>query len=307
MALKIIFMGSDRFAVPAFEALNGSEHGLQVCVTQPDRPQGRGRHLASCPVKQCAEESGVSVLTPEKIGDAVDALAAFGADLAVVAAYGQYLPKRILALPRLGFINIHPSLLPEYRGAAPMQWAVADGKTETGVTIQQVVSKMDAGPVLLQERFVIAPEDTFSTIEPRLAAIGARLMLKAIAQLESATAQPHEQDESKVTWARKLEKQDGLLDWSQAASVLHNRVRGFQPWPGTFCVTPHGRLKVFKTGVEADVGEPGTLLDLTGDGPLVACADGALRLLEVQPEGKRAMPGGDYLRGCRLAIGTVLG
>lgn len=300
-------MGSDRFAVPAFEALHGSEHELAICVTQPDRPQGRGRHLAACPVKARAEELEVPVLTPEKIGDALATLSALRADLAVVSAYGQYLPKAILAMPRLGFINIHPSLLPEYRGAAPMQWAIAEGRIETGVTIQQVVSKMDAGPILLQERFAIAPDDTLSTIEPPLAELGAKLMLTAIAQLEAGTAQPRAQDESKVTWARKLAKEDGALDWNQRAEDLHNRVRAFQPWPGAFCITPHGRLKVFKTIVEERSGKPGSLIDLSGVGPLVACATGALRLLEVQPEGKRSMSGMDYLRGCRLSVGAVLG
>lgn len=306
MPLKTLFMGSDAFAVPAVEALHGSPHALLACVTQPDRPQGRGRQIRPCPVRVRALELGIPTLTPERIGDATDALAALGADLIVVAAYGQYLPKRILALPRLGFINIHPSLLPAYRGAAPMQWAVADGKTETGVTIQQVVSKMDAGPIVLQERHPILPEDTLSTIEPPLAALGAALMLKAIAQLEQGTAQPREQDESAVTWARKLEKADGQLDWTQPSQVLHNRVRGFQPWPGTFCYTPLGRLGVLRTAIEKQRGAPGTLLSLSGDGPLIACGEDSLRLLEVQPEGKRPMAGADYLRGCRLAIGTVL-
>lgn len=300
-------MGSDRFAVPAFEGLHGSEHELCVCVTQPNRPQGRGRQIRACPVKQRAEELGVPVLTPEKIGDITENLAALDADLAVVAAYGQYLPKSILALPRLGFINIHPSLLPEYRGAAPMQWAIADGKTETGVTIQQVVSKMDAGPILLQKRFPILSEDNLSIIEPQLATMGTELMLRAIAQLERGTAQPREQDESKATWARKLEKSDGALDWTQPASVLHNRTRAFQPWPGSFCATPIGRLGVSKTRVESGSGQPGTLLELRGDGPVVACGEGALRLLEVQPEGKRLMSGSDYLRGCRLSVGAIMG
>ena len=285
-------------------ALLDTEHRLAACVTQPDRPQGRGRQLAPCPVKAFAVEAGVPVLTPEKIGDARPELAALAPDLIVVAAYGQYIPRAIIALPRLGCINIHPSLLPKYRGAAPMQWAVANGDTETGVTIQEVGARMDAGPILLQARHPIAPEDDLNTLEPQLARLGADLMLEAIRQLDTGTATRRVQDEALVTMARKLEKADARLDWSQPASVLHNRVRGFQPWPGAFCSVQGKRLGVAKTRVEQAHGEPGALLDAGGDGPLVACGEHALRLLAVQPEGKRTMPGPDFLRGTRLEPGT---
>lgn len=307
MALKIIFMGSDGFAVPAVEALHSSSHGLLACVTQPDRPQGRGRHIQACPVKQRAEALGVPVLTPEKIGDAFDALATLRPELIVVAAYGQYIPHRIIELPRLGSINIHPSLLPKYRGAAPIQWAIAAGETETGVTILEVSPRMDAGAIFLQRMHPIDPADTALSLEPQLAALGAELMLDVVDLLERGVALRCPQDETAVTWARKLEKKDAQLDWKRTACELHNRVRGFQPWPGAFCLTCGGRLGIFRTAVETRNAEPGTLLELSGPGPLVACASGALRLLEVQPEGKRAMSGADYLRGCRLELGSVLG
>ncbi len=304
MPLKIIFLGSDAFAVPAVDTLHASPHELVLCVTQPDRPQGRGRQILPCPVRRRAIELAIPTITPEKIGDAVAELAALQPDLAVVTAYGQYLPKSILAIPRLGFINIHPSLLPEYRGAAPMQWAIADGKIETGVTIQQVVSKMDAGPILAQRTVPLDPDETLLTIEPRLAALGAEMLLAVVDQLERGTAEPRVQDESRVTWARKLQKEDARMDWTLAARTLHNRVRGFQPWPGTFCMVGENRLRVLRTRVEGGSAAPGTMVAAGGEGPVVACGEGALCLLEVQPEGKRAMSGADYLRGGRLEKGV---
>ncbi|MCO5044180.1 MAG: methionyl-tRNA formyltransferase [Kiritimatiellae bacterium] len=306
MPLKIIFLGSDSFAVPALSALHTSPHEVSLCVTQPDRPQGRGRHIQPCPVRRCALELGIPTLAPEKIGDAVDALAAIRPDLAVVTAYGQYLPKAILAVPRFGFINIHPSLLPAYRGAAPMQWAIADGQDETGVTIQQVVSRMDAGPILAQQTAPLLASETLVEVEPRLAAIGAAMLLDVIAQIEQGTAQPREQDESAVTWARKLQKEDARMDWTMPARTLHNRVRGFQPWPGTFAMLGEGRLRILRTQVEEGSGLPGAFLERTGLGPLIACGEGALRLIEVQPEGKRAMTGADFLRGSHLPDDTRL-
>lgn len=303
MSLRILFMGSDAFAVPAVRALHASSHRLMACVTQPDRPQGRGRGLRACPVNATAAALGVPTLTPERIADAADQIAALAPDLTVVAAYGQYIPRSIISCPRLGTINIHPSLLPRYRGAAPIQWAVANGDTETGVTILDVIPRMDAGPILLQERHPIYDEDTTLTLEPRLAELGATLVLQAIEQLESGVAVRRPQDEAAVTWARKLVKTDGALDWSQPARALHNRVRGFQPWPGTYGIVWGRRLNILATRMETAHGAPGTILDLGRDGPLIACGADALRLLIVQPEGRRAMPGADYARGARLSIG----
>lgn len=305
-AMRILFIGSDSFAVPAVEALAKSEHALLACVTQPDRPQGRGRQLKPCPVNAYAESAGIPTLTPEKIGDACEELAARAPDLIVVAAYGQYIPRRILALPKKGCINIHPSLIPKYRGAAPIQWAVANGETETGVTILEVVPQMDAGPILLQERHAIRPEDTTLTLEPRLAAAGAALMIEAIRQIGAGSVARVAQDESAVTWARKLEKNDGLLDWSQPARTLHNRVRGFQPWPGTYAIVNGKRLGISATRAESAHGAPGTILEIDRDGLLIACGVDALRLLTVQPEGKRAMSAADYARGARLTVGAPL-
>ena len=306
MSLRVLFMGSDAYAVPALAALRNSPHTCVACLTQPDRPQGRGRRLASCPVKTFAVEAGIPVLTPEKIGDAFSELSALAPEVIVVAAYGQYIPRRIIELPRLGSINIHPSLLPAYRGAAPIQWAVAHGDAETGVTILEVSPRMDAGPILMQERHPIRADDTTESLEPRLAELGARMALRVMDQLAAGTALRIQQDESRVTWARKLEKHDGRLDWGQPALTLHNRVRGFQPWPGAYCTVDGRRLGVRRTMVEQGHGAPGTVLSTDGEGLVVACAKDALRLLAVQPEGKRAMSGADYLRGARVRLGEIL-
>lgn len=307
--MRIVFMGSAEFACPAVEALRLSGHDLVACVTQPDRPKGRHLKLSPCPVKALAEARGIPVQTPERIADAA-ALAdveALHPDSIVVAAYGQYLPSRLLAMPKIACINIHPSLLPKYRGAAPIQWAVASGDTMTGVTILHVSKQMDAGDLILQEPYPIGDEDTAGSLEPKLAEFGAELMLRAIGQLEQGTAARVPQDEAHVTWARKLEKADGVMDWRKPAEVLRHQVRGFQPWPGSFTLVQGKRLKVLLARVEKGTGEPGRVLEVRGEGPLVACGEGVLRLLEVQPEGKPAIPGHAYVNGCPLAEGIVLG
>ena len=306
--MRILFMGSAQFACPAVAALRASRHELLACVTQPDRPKGRHLKLTACPVKAWAVAQGVPVQTPERIADpeALAAVEELGADIIVVAAYGQYLPRRLLAMPKVACLNIHPSLLPKYRGAAPIQWAVASGDKVTGVTILHVSPKMDAGDIIMQERFDIAGEETAGTLEPKLAEFGATLLLRAIDQLESGQAARVPQDEHAVTWARKLEKEDGRLDWIQPATVLRHQIRGFSPWPGTFTTVDGKRVKVHAAQVESGAGRPGEILELEGDGPLVACGEGALRLLEVQPEGRPTMPGRAYAVGASLVRGTIL-
>lgn len=306
--MRIIFMGSAAFAGPAVEAVLGSRHQLVACVTQPDRPKGRHLKLTPCPVKALAEARGIPVQTPERIADpvALAAVEALASDVIVVAAYGQYLPSRLLAMPKVACVNIHPSLLPKYRGAAPIQWAVAGGDAVTGVTILHVSKKMDSGDIILQEPFAIAEGETAGSLEPKLAEFGAALMLRALDQLESGTAARVPQEESAVTWARKLEKEDGRVDWRKSAVVLHNQVRGFYPWPGSFIEVSHKRLKILATRVEPLAGEPGVVLALDGDGPVVACGSGAVRLLEVQPEGRPAMPGRAFLNGAGWMVGQVI-
>jgi methionyl-tRNA formyltransferase len=238
------------------------------------------------------------VLSPEKIKDSLSELIALTADLFVVFAYGQYIPQSVLGLPVQGAINLHPSLLPRYRGSSPIQRAVANGDTMTGVTILYVSEKMDAGDIILQREVPIHSEDTSVTLEPILAQEGARLLMEAVEQIRRGTVQRHPQNEADATEVEKLTKEEGRLDWTLPAAVLRNRIRGFVPWPGCFCEFPDGRrLKVLRAAVEDRTGTSGEVLESTGSGLLVAAGEGALRLLEVQPAGKNAMDGAAYLRG----------
>lgn len=301
--MRVVFMGSDELALPALHRLLATEWcEVPLVVTQPDRPQGRKRRLAPCPVKQDAMERGVPVWTPEKVGSptSVEKLRRERPDLFAVAAYGQFIPSQVLDLAPHGGINIHPSLLPRYRGASPIQWAVANGDAETGVTILYVSREMDAGDILLQERCPIDPEETAADLKPRLAERGADRLIEAILQLRNGTARPEPQDPAQVVTVSKLKKEEGRLDWRLPAEALRNRIRGFQPWPGCFCEWPpggEGRLNVLKARVEADDGVPGQVLALEGDGPLIATGRAALRLLEVQPAGKKPMSGQSFLLG----------
>lgn len=306
--MRMIFFGSASIGFPSLERLLASQQDEVVAVvTQPDRPAGRKQQVTPCPVKTFAQERGLPVFSPEKVKDSLPNLAALKADLFVVVAYGQYIPPSVLALPRHGAINLHPSLLPKYRGSSPIQWAVANGDTQTGVTILYVSEKMDAGDVILQRKLPIGPDDTSATLEPVLAAAGAELLMEAVEQIRNGTAQPFPQDDTAATEVRKLTKEDGHLDWSLPAETLRNRIRGFTPWPGCFCEMPDGRrLKIVRAAVEDRAGAPGEILDAGEGGPLVAAGEGALRLLEVQPAGKGSMDGASYLRGYPLMPGLRL-
>jgi methionyl-tRNA formyltransferase len=311
--MRTVFFGSAPIGFPLLKALlSSAQDEVAAVVTQPDRPSGRRLHLTPCPVKAVAVERGLTVLSPDKIGsvDSLQQLAALRADLFVVAAYGQYIPKPVRILPPAGIINLHPSLLPKYRGAAPIQRAVANGDTVTGATIMYVTEKMDAGDIIVQRELPIGPDDTALTMEPKLAELGADLLMQAIEQIRSGTVQARPQDGSMATEAPRLTKAEGRVDWTLPAETLRNRIRGFQPWPGCFCEAdaPSGsqRLMILRAAVEPGCGSPGEILDAAGSGPLVATGEGALRLLEVQPAGKRAMDGAAYLRGHPLQPGTCL-
>jgi len=245
----------------------------------------------------------VPVLMPERVGAApvLAELEALRPDLIVVAAYGQLLPSRLLALPPKGAINIHPSLLPRYRGAAPIQWAIARGERETGVTLFYLSEKMDAGDIIIAQSVPIADDDTALTLTPRLAAIGAQMLLRVLPWIEAGTAPRTPQDESQATYAPKLKKSDGQIAWTLAAADLRNRIRGFQPWPGVYFRWPRRGLtiRVSQADVEPGEGEPGEILSISGAGPLVACGRGALRLLALQPEGRRRMDGRSFCAGYR--------
>ena len=312
--MRVVFFGSASIGFPLLDALLASSADEVVAVvTQPDRPVGRKLKLTACPVKEVALQKGLNVLCPEKVGseESLTSLKELKADLFVVVAYGQYIPPAVLDLPVNGSINLHPSLLPKYRGSSPIQWALANGDQVTGVTILYVSEKMDAGDMILQREVPIRPEDHAATLEPVLAQTGAELLMEAVEQIRSGTVKAQPQDEAAATEVRKLTKEDGRLDWSLPASVINNRIRAFIAWPGCFCEAPvrsgiH-RLKVLGARVEPGNGEPGVILDVSGEGPLVATGDGAIRLLSVQPAGKNIMDGAAYLRGYPLEPGSRLG
>lgn len=311
--LKIILMGSGALACPLLDGIvNAGRDELAAVVTQPDRAGGRGLHCMACDVKRLAEARGMAVLSPaDASGDAfVARLAALEPDLLIVACYGQFLRSNLLAVPRLGTINVHPSMLPKYRGASPIQWALANGDRETGVSVLFVTPKMDAGDLLAQERFPIDPDDTAETLEPKLARKGAELLLGVLDRFRSGTPQAVPQDESAVTFACKLVREDGRVDWSMPAERIRNRLRGFYPWPGAFTTLPDGSLlKIHAMEVEAGAGgaSPGTVLSVGESGLLVAAGTGAVRLTRVQPEGRKAMDAEAWLRGARLPPGAGLG
>lgn len=305
---RILFMGTAEIAVPALEALHfAPEFTVCAVCTQPDRPSGRKRVLTASPVKQKARDLGLQVITPERVGGCCDTLAALHPDLLVVFAYGQYLPRSVCGLPPAGAINLHPSLLPEYRGASPIQSAIADGKTRSGLSVIRVSEKMDSGDLLLQVPLAIGPDETSEELHDRFARLSAEVIVDAVRSIRDGTAVWRAQDDALATECRKLEKEDGRLDWTLPAKVLHNRVRAYQPWPGTFAeLTGKGALKILRSRVETGQGAPGTVLDLSPDGPLIACGQDALRLLRVQPPGKAAMDGGAFLNGHALAPGATL-
>ena len=311
--LKVILMGSGALACPLLEGILGAgRDDVAAVVTQPDRAGGRGLQCQSCVVKTLAVERGLPVLTPEDASEEsfVAQLAALKPDVIVVASYGQFLKKNLLAVPRLGTINVHPSLLPKYRGASPIQWALANGDAETGVSVLYVTPKMDAGDILAQERFPILPADTYGSLEPKLAAKGGEQLLRVLDAFRAGQTQGIPQDGTQATFARKLEKEDGLVDWKLPAEAIQNRLRGFAPWPGAYTFLPGGvLLKLHEVKVEAGAAgaAPGTILEAAGAGPLIATGKDALRLTVVQPAGKKAMPGPAFLCGHRLHAGDRLG
>lgn len=307
--MKLLLLGTPDFAVPTLRQLAASRHEVLAVVTNPDRPRGRGRRLAAPPVKEAAEELGLPVLQPEspRDRDLPDQLSEFGADAFAVVAY-SILPRRLLAVPPQGSVNLHPSLLPAYRGAAPIVWALFNGETETGITTFRLNPRVDAGDLLLQERVGIGPEDTAGELEARLAGLGADLMVRSFDGLDDGSLTPAPQSDAGVTRAPKLSREDGRLDWAWTAARIHNRVRGANPVPGAFTEWRGQPLKVHRSRLRPDVapGLPGAILE-AGDEFVVSAGDGALSLLQVQPAGKGAMKGPDFVRGYRIAVGDVLG
>ena len=313
--MRIVFLGSGAFAVPSLEALLDAGHELACVVTQPDRRRGRGQSLGSPPVKLVAQERRLLLLQPLRVRepDAQAALRDLAPDLQVVVAYGQILPRSVIDLARLGTVNVHASLLPSFRGAAPIQWAIARGETETGVSTMQIDEGLDTGPVLLQRATPIGRDETAADLEPRLARLGAQVLLETVRGLEAGELRPTPQDHERATLAPLLKKEDGRLDWSRRAQELDCRVRGFQPWPGSFFpLEGRGTVKVLAAraldGESADERAPGRLLDVGSEGLQVACGAGSrLLVTSVQPESRRPMSAAAFAAGARLRPGLDLG
>lgn len=313
--MRIVFMGSADLSCPSLEAL-GVQDGLEVAgvVTQPDRPRGRHLKVVPGPVRVTAGIHGWPVLTPENVNapDAVDAIRALGPDLLVVIAYGQILKKELLALPPRGCLNLHASLLPKYRGASPIQSAIAAGETVTGVTAMWMNERMDAGDIVLQRETAIGDDDTGGSLHDTLAALSAEVLIETLAAIRDGRAARRPQTNAQATYAPKLKKEDGKIDWTASAAMIRNRIRAFNPWPCCFCEAPAGAgrtLRVLRAKLEpaAARGCAGEVTEADGAGPVVATGDGGLRLVEVQPEGRRVMSGADYLHGHGVKAGDVLG
>jgi methionyl-tRNA formyltransferase len=301
--MRLAFMGSPDFAVPALQALHAAGHDIRAVYCQKPRPAGRGQAIRPCPVHRAAEQLGIEVRTPTRLRTdpaAQEAFAALNLDAAVVAAYGLILPQAMLDAPRRGCLNIHASLLPRWRGAAPIQAAILANDGETGVTIMQMDAGLDTGPMLLVEAVPITCETTTVMLHDTLAEIGARLILRALTE----SPPPRPQPDTGATYAPKLTRDDGRIDWSRDAETILREVRALNPWPGTFTMQGGETLKVLQAGRAEGSGAPGTVLD----GELtVACGMGAVRLLTVQRPGRAAMDAAAFLRGHRLPSGALLG
>jgi methionyl-tRNA formyltransferase len=307
MSLRIAFMGTPEFSVPVLSALLGAGHEVVAVYSQPPRKAGRGMNEQPSPVHRFAESHGIDVRIPVSLKSPEEqrAFADLNLDVAVVVAYGLILPRQILDAPRLGCLNLHASLLPRWRGAAPIQRAIMAGDKETGVMVMQMDEGLDTGPVLLAEHVPIAPSATSGSLHDELSQIGASLMVRALATLERGTLHATPQREDGVTYAKKIEKDEARIDWSRAAHDLDCHIRGLSPFPGAFFEIASTRVKILRATPVADKGEPGEVLSLD-DGITIACGGGALKIGELQRAGKGPMKSADFLRGFPLAKGERL-
>ena len=309
-ALRIAFFGTPRFAVPTLERILASRHAVVGVVTQPDRPRGRGQKTSDSPVKACALAAGVPVWQPTALKDpeTLTRFASLGADIGVVAAYGRILPETLLAIPARGMINVHASLLPRHRGAAPVHRAIIAGDNETGVTIMRVVKALDAGPMLATVRRRIEDAETSEDVEQSLAVLGADLLVSTLDDLAQGAAHEESQDDSAATYAHRLTKDDGIVSWARPARDIHNLIRGLHPWPHAFTFHSGHRLILHHAlPHESAVTEPpGTIVAAHGDDLRVATGFGALRIVALQAEGKRVMTAREFLAGHPMAAGELL-
>ena len=307
--MKVLFMGTPEIAATALAALLDGGFDVVGCVCQPDRPRGRGMVLTPPPVKVLAERHGIPVYQPESLKDGafLPVLSACSPDVIAVVAYGKILPEYILTYPKYGCVNLHVSLLPKYRGAAPMQRAIMAGEEETGVTTMRMEAGLDTGDILLVERFPIGKDDNFETVHDRSAEIGGALLCRTLTGLLAGTLTPVKQEEHLATYADKITKEDCAIDFSLPARVLHARIRGLSPIPLAFTHLPNGKLlKIVSARLTEGKGRPGEIIRADKDGAVVACGDGALLLGTVLPEGKGKMSSSDLVRGRQLSVGDLL-
>jgi methionyl-tRNA formyltransferase len=324
--MRLVFLGTPVFAVPTLERIVEAGHQVLAVVTQPDRPRGRGQHPSPPPVKEAAGRLGLPVRQPERVRlpEAVEFLRALAPQAMVVVGYGQIIPQTVIDLAPLGIVNVHASLLPKYRGAGPIQWAILNGETRTGVTTMRIDAGLDTGDMLLKTWTEIGPEENAIELGQRLAAIGADLLVETLAGLAAGAIVPQKQDASQATYARLLKKEDGVVDWSLPAHAIHNRVRGLQPWPGAYTTFRGQKLHIWKSRVhtgwqaeapapQKEVGQalppvnplPGRIVAVK---PLVlSCGSGALELLEVQLEGRKRISAADFANGRHLAENEDIG
>ena len=306
--MRIVFMGTPEFAVPTLRAL--CEHGYEIVgvFTQPDRPKGRGNKLTPSPVKEYALSQGIPVFQPEKIRrDGVDDLRALAPDLCVTAAFGQILSQEILDIPPMGSVNVHASLLPRHRGSAPINWAILQGDRQAGVTTMMMARGIDTGDMLLKAATDILPGETAGELTLRLSEIGASLLLDTLRGMTDGSVKPIPQDESQMTYDPMLTKQMGVIDWTEPAEAIVNRIHGLNPWPGCSTAIQGGRLKLLRAKTAEGSGAPGEIL--TADvkaGLVIACGSGAAEIVQLQAPGGKPMNARDYLRGHAMAVGTVL-
>ena len=307
--MRIIFMGTPEFACPTLRAL--IERGEQVVavVTQPDRPKGRGQQTLPPPVKVLAERHGIPVLQPVKVRlpESIEEIRALEPDLIVVVAFGQILPKALLDIPKKGCINVHASLLPRYRGAAPLNWCIVNGEAETGVTTMMMDVGLDTGDMLLKRATPIDPDEDTQSLHDRMSQLGAELLGETLERLAAGDLVPEKQDDSLTCYAPMMKKEDGLIDWSRDAQSIKNQVRGMTPWPGAYSTLDEKLLKVYRVQTGSGSGAPGEIVSVGRDGVEVACGAGSLLIRELQLEGKKRLSAADFLAGYKLQPGAILG
>jgi len=307
--VRTVFMGTPEFACDTLAGLIDAGLNLVGVYTQPDRPKGRGQKLTPPPVKALALQHNLPVFQPERLRrpEAVEELQALKPDLIVVVAYGQILPQSVLDIPRHGCINVHASLLPRYRGAAPINKAIVDGEKETGITTMLMDAGLDTGDMLVKKSLIIGANETAGELHDRLAKLGRETMEETLRLLLAGQLQPQAQDDALTCYAPLMKKEDGQIDWSQSAAAVHNQVRGLDPWPGAYSYFDGELLKIALTRVVAGSGSPGTVLKADADGVVVACGEGAVTIGALQLPGKRRLPASEFLRGQPLPAGTLLG